>query len=142
MRRFAQTFTVIMILSWLFMLSAPTGMGEDEKKVKCCFADYDGDGINDNAPDEDGDGIPDNADPDYIVVETEQSGLINFQAALGSPAVDDALLTNYDRFGKRKFSARALCKNRCGFTSGDEFGGDIGIGISSGGGGCAGGICK
>ena len=30
------------------------------------FIDLDGDGINDNAPDDDGDGIPNGQDPDYL----------------------------------------------------------------------------
>jgi len=133
---------VLLIIPILVLFSVPSGLAESEAPEKIRFADFDGDGINDNAPDEDGDGIPDNADPDYIVVDAGKLGFINFQAGLGTSAINDALLTNYDRFGKRKFCARALGEDRCGFTSDEGFGGDIGIGLSSGGGACAGGVCR
>ena len=137
-----QVSAVLLILPLLVLFAGSSVIAEEKVAEAAGFADFDGDGINDNAPDEDGDGIPDNADPDYIEIDTEASGLINFQAGLGTHSIDDALLTNYDRFGKRRFCARALETNRCGFTSDEGFGGDIGIGLSSGGGACAGGVCR
>lgn len=40
--------------------------GNEPKKHGLGFVDEDGDGFNDNAPDDDGDGIPNGLDPDYM----------------------------------------------------------------------------
>ena len=40
--------------------------GDEPKKHGLGFVDEDGDGFNDNAPDDDGDGIPNGLDPDYM----------------------------------------------------------------------------
>ena len=143
-RRSTPLLTIVIILPLLILFSNIQVMAEEEIPDKIRFVDFDGDGINDNAPDEDSDGIPDNADPDYVLDDAEeQSGLINFNAVLKPTAVDDALLTNYDKYGRREFCTRALSVNRCGFTSDEGFGGNIGIGLSAGGGGgCAGGVCR
>jgi len=143
MRRFALLLTITVIFPLLAIFLSTGVTAEDESHRRLCFDDFDGDGINDNAADEDGDGIPDNADPDFLPEDAEQSGLINFQASLKPAATDDALLTNYDKYGRREFCTRALSENRCGFTSDEGFGGSIGIGLgAAGGGGCAGGVCR
>ena len=41
-------------------------MGHKQMPHKMPFVDADGDGYNDNAPDDDGDGIPNSLDPDYV----------------------------------------------------------------------------
>lgn len=109
------------------------------------FADFDGDGINDNAADEDGDGIPDAADPDYLKPppQSESTGLVDFSSALSGSDFDEKLLTNSEKFGQRKFGARALSTSRCGFTSDDCCGSGkvLDIGVTAGGGACSGGIC-
>lgn len=131
--------TVLLVAAFMAFAAGPVTA---DMNAKTNFADFDGDGINDNAPDDDGDGIPNIAEPGYKKETGEQSDFINFSASLQT-AVADALLTNYDRFGKRQFGARALTQNRCGFTSEEGFGSDIGIGLgAAGGGACAGGVCR
>ncbi|MEW5924129.1 MAG: hypothetical protein AB1746_09090 [Candidatus Zixiibacteriota bacterium] len=143
MRKFRRLLLIPTVLFGLALLAVMPGITLAGTDADVGFADFDGDGINDNAPDDDGDGIPNDADPDYMKDTGGQSGFINFSASLKATAIDDALLTNYDKFGKKRFSARALTENRCGFTSDEGFGSDIGIGIgAAGGGACAGGVCR
>lgn len=54
----------IVLTLWFSPLQAQT---DTTKQVKANhpFVDKDGDGYNDNAPDDDGDGIPNGLDPDY-----------------------------------------------------------------------------
>jgi hypothetical protein len=125
-----------------FGTDQPVMAGEEEIKP---YVDMDGDGFNDNAPDEDGDGIPDAADPDFIPVETEETnmvGLIKFGEVLKKAGLIEDYSTNLQKFGQLNFCTRALSKNRCGFDAGDDFGSE-GIGIGGGSsGGCAGGVCR
>jgi len=105
----------------------------------------DGDGFNDNAPDEDGDAIPDAADPDYVPADSNDegmTGLINLGKALVEIGLAPDLGTNIQTFGRLDFCTRAISQNRCGFDAGDDFGSEgIGIGGNSGG-GCVGGVCR
>lgn len=143
MRKIRGLLILTAIITGLIFPAFMSGPALAEEETGLGFADFDGDGINDNAADDDGDGIPNDADPDFIKDAGGQSGFINFAAGLKTTAIDDALLTNYDRFGKKRFCARGLTENRCGFTSEEGFGSDIGIGLgSAGGGACAGGVCR
>lgn len=142
MRKFRGLLLISTVLLGLALMAFMAGIALTGTDDKTAFADFDGDGINDNAPDDDGDGIPNNAEPHYTKETGDQSGFINFSASLQT-TVDEALMTNYDRFGKRQFAARALTQNRCGFTSEEGFGSSIGIGLgAAGGGACAGGVCR
>ncbi len=105
------------------------------------FTDCDGDGFDDNAPDDDTDGIPD---------EVERHGFVS--ASVGQLQVSQ-MFTNTntgvgmqahlhckDAFGRRKFAARAVSEDRLDFDTG--FGSGLGLGGGLGaGGGCAGGVC-
>ena len=114
------------------------------------FLDWDGDGFNDNLDDYDDDGIPDKADPDYAELHSmpyssgaQEENLIDFGTALPASDLEYEEVANSDRFGGRKFGARALTQDRCGFTSEECCGTESGIGIisSGGGGACSGGVC-
>jgi hypothetical protein len=117
---------------------------EDQKTGNSYFVDLDGDGFNDNAPDKNNDGIPDMAGPEYLNdgradFEAEE-GIIDFGACL---PLSDELLANSTRFNRRRFGARDLLQNRCGYDCDEAFGSGSGIGIGSvrRSGGCEGGVC-
>jgi hypothetical protein len=118
--------------------------GGDEPAIP--FIDRDGDGFNDNSPDSDGDGIPDAADPDFkgdLRPETNvKSAPIDFAGGFEAAGIEHEYLAGSEKYGRLKFTCRALMQNRCAFTSEENFGSGAGIGIgSSGGGACAGGVC-
>lgn len=102
------------------------------------FVDMDGDGFDDNEPDANSDGIPDCLAPDYIP-PVEDEALAGVFATMDVVSAPVMVLeqTNAERFGERKFPCRMLESNRCEFDAG--FG--SGLGVSAGGGGCAGGVC-
>jgi len=115
----------------------------EEKQI---YVDLDGDGFGDNATDEDNDGIPDEADSDFKNVAANSPGdgsMVNFGASLSVPNVENDLAPHSQQFDGRKFAARAVTQNRCGFTSEENFGSGNGIGITNtgGSGGCVGGVC-
>ena len=63
--------TTQIILTALLLFSAtllftPQSQAQTCDSTNCNFIDLNGDGFNDNAPDDDGDGIPNGLDPDYI----------------------------------------------------------------------------
>jgi hypothetical protein len=128
----------------LFVFTGEKSLMADDTVAKP-WVDMDGDGFNDNAPDEDGDAIPDAADPDFIpapTVEESNTGMINFGETIQEVGLAEDFSTNLEKFGQRDFLTRAMAQNRCGFDAGDEFGNEgIGIGGSSGG-GCVGGVCR
>ena len=137
------TAVILCAFACCSMTPSRTIAAEPESAI---FADFDGDGINDNIEDGDSDGIPDDADPDYFptINNGEQpADMIDFSGGLDSAGLTPDLLKNSDKFGKRRFCVRALTQNRCGFTSEEGFGAEgLGIGIGGSGGGCAGGICR
>lgn len=141
---------LLTMVSGMILFSVVAGLSETEIQKKACFVDFDGDGIDDNIPDEDGDGIPNSADPDFTIElsgnsseATNQEGFVNFGAQLKASGLAPDLATTSEKFGRRMFCARALSQNRCGFTSEEGFGAESGIGIgTTGGGGCAGGVCR
>ena len=135
-------FGTVLCLFLFFVGDRTTFAGETETKP---YIDMDGDGFDDNAPDEDGDAIPDGADPDYVTIPPEaenMNGLINFGETLAKAGLIEDFSTNKQKFGKLDFCTRAMGQNRCGFDAGDDFGSE-GIGIGGGsGGGCVGGVCR
>lgn len=102
------------------------------------FVDMDGDGFDDNEPDGNADGIPDILAPDYVpsLDDNALAGVFATMDVVNTPTI--ALeQSNSEKFGTRKFQCRMLDANRSEFDAG--FG--SGLGVSAGGGGCAGGIC-
>jgi len=141
----------IPIIIILVAVAITPGFSSDpESEEPKPFLDWDGDGFNDYLDDVDEDGIPDKADPDYVdfqalmdSVVAENEDIIDFAIAIPASDLIDEELTNSDKFGGRKFGARALTQDRCGFTSEECCGTESGIGIisSGGGGACSGGVC-
>ncbi len=66
---------------------------------KMPFVDADGDGYNDNAPDDDGDGIPNGLDPDYVK-EKHKKGFRD----MNGDGIDDRLQPEMNRHGKGRMS--------------------------------------
>ncbi len=65
-----KTFFTLFLSGWLCsLLFAGSGLAQDSTKTHIgqgrFFVDKNGDGYNDNAPDDDGDGIPNGLDPDW-----------------------------------------------------------------------------
>ena len=135
-------FRILGAVLLLLLLTVTTSFSKDI--IKKGYADFDGDGINDNIDDDDGDGIPNNADPDFVEIEVNQqvSNAMDFGATINEMGLTADVGKNSDKFGTREFNGRDLSDNRCGFTSEDSFGsGGLGIDIGGGGGACAGGVC-
>lgn len=132
-------FPVLLILSF----GLTSSVMAEEMTAQTDFVDLDGDGIDDNETDNDGNSIPDcfeGKDGDFEPVEVRSilGNVFNSEKSLKDP-VD--LRTNTDKFGSLAFKARGLPQRCCGFGTQDEFGSESGLGISSGSGGCAGGVC-
>jgi hypothetical protein len=75
-----------------------TGMKHQHRHRTQNFVDKNGDGYNDNAPDDDGDGIPNGLDPDYV----KKSELKDNK---GLPFIDlngDGINDNLQKKGKNK----------------------------------------
>ncbi len=102
------------------------------------FIDMDGDGFDDNEADGNADGIPDILAPDYVQSQSDDAlaGVFATMDVVTAPSME-LEQTNAEKFGERKFQCRMLDANRSKFDAG--FG--SGLGVSAGGGGCAGGIC-
>jgi hypothetical protein len=73
MKRNTIFLTIFALMAFVLFYAAPTALAQSEEKPQeeptaehgPNFVDENGDGYNDNAPDEDGDGIPNGQDPDY-----------------------------------------------------------------------------
>ncbi|MBD3219062.1 MAG: hypothetical protein GF310_12375 [candidate division Zixibacteria bacterium] len=132
------------------MIFAISGFGgyvllaDDGIESKEVFVDLDGDGFNDNIPDEDNNSIPDTAEDDKNLDENE--GLLassdsQFKPIEGLGGFNlNSLLSNSEIFGKLKFLTRAQSCCRGGFEAGSDFGPGNGIGLGAVS-GCAGGVC-
>ena len=105
------------------------------------FVDCDGDGFDDNAPDDDLDGIPDEFECHSFISAPAATLGVSQMFTGGEPRfTTPARSRSSDGFGRRKFAARAVCENRLDFDAG--FGSSLGLGGGLGsGGGCAGGVC-
>ena len=133
--------SAVLALLWLTAIIVFAAAPATFPSGLAAYMDYDGDGFDDNAPDDDTDGIPD---------ELELHGFISAPTAqLQVSAMftgNSANVETPDRggcgenFGRRQFATRAVCENRQDFDEG--FGSDLGLGGGLGaGGGCAGGVC-
>jgi len=103
------------------------------------FIDCDGDGFDDNAPDDDTDGIPDEFEHHgYISAPAGQLQVSQMFAGHDAHVSTPTHLRCSEGFGRRRFATRAVCENRLDFDTG--FGSGLGLGGGLGaGGGCAGG---
>lgn len=127
------------------LLPSSTTLAEDEKTEKTVFVDLDGDGFNDNAPDENGDGIPDemksgkNKEKDQEAGSSGQISAFTPLQDLGEYTIDE-YLPNSERFGRLEFTTRAQSSFRGGFDIDKSFGPGTGIGGGAMS-GCPGGVC-
>jgi hypothetical protein len=117
---------------------------ENNAETEEVFVDLDGDGFNDNIPDEDNNSIPDSAEDDKYSDQAEDSELLassEFRPIQGLGDFDlNSLLSNSEFFGQLKFITRAQSCCRGGFEAGSDFGPGNGIGLGAVS-GCAGGVC-
>jgi len=125
-------------LAAIFVFAAPPSALPSEPTE---FIDCDGDGFDDNAPDDDTDGIPDECERHgYILAQAGQLQVSQMFAGRDADASTRASLCCSEAFGQRKFALRAVCENRLDFDTGFDSGLGLGGGLG-GGGGCAGGVC-
>ncbi|MEW5795426.1 MAG: hypothetical protein AB1772_03600 [Candidatus Zixiibacteriota bacterium] len=105
------------------------------------FVDCDGDGFDDNAPDDDSDGIPDEFERHgYISASGGQLQVSQMFAGHEAHVHAPIHVRCGEGFSRRRFATRAVCENRLDFDTG--FGSGLGLGGGLGaGGGCAGGVC-
>jgi hypothetical protein len=66
-----------LLMLGLLVITAPATQAQTCDGSGKHFVDVNGDGFNDNAPDEDGDGIPNGLDPDYIKYAQDGTGYMN-----------------------------------------------------------------
>ncbi|NIP41156.1 MAG: hypothetical protein GWN61_00280 [candidate division Zixibacteria bacterium] len=133
-----------------FMFFAHFGFGgsvlhaENNAESEEVFVDLDGDGFNDNIPDEDNNSIPDKAEDDKYSDQAEGSELMASAEFKPIESLGDfdpsSLLSNSELFGQLKFVTRAQSCFRGGFEAGSDFGPGNGIGLGAVS-GCAGGVC-
>lgn len=121
----------------LLLVMAPYGMPSGP----AVFVDCDGDGFDDNNPDNDADGIPDEFEGHgFISSSTGQLQASPMFTATAPKLSAPKKVGCGEAFGRRKFAARTVCENRVDFDSG--FGSELGMGGAMGAaGGCAGGVC-
>jgi hypothetical protein len=117
-------------------LAATAGLAADLQR----FADFDGDGFDDNIPDLDFDGIPDELEFHAFLSSQSSLKLGVSQMFSGSDAPTEPKQCAAERFGAREFATRGISLKRVDFDAG--FGSSLGLSGGLGGGGaCAGGIC-
>jgi hypothetical protein len=138
-------FTSVFTIFAIFGFGGSVLHAEDGVESEEVFVDLDGDGFDDNIPDEDNNSIPDTAEDDKNLNENE--GLLassdsQFKPIEGLGGFDlNSLLSNSEIFGKLKFLTRAQSCYRGGFEAGSDFGPGNGIGLGAAS-GCAGGVCR
>jgi len=132
----------VLALLWLSAICVLAAAPSALPSGPAVYTDCDGDGFDDNAPDDDTDGIPD---------EFERHGFVS--ALVGQLQVSQMFTNNNagvgmkarlrckESFGRRLFAVRSVSENRLNFDTG--FGSGLGLGGGLGaGGGCAGGVCQ
>jgi len=145
MEKIITIFAISIFAMTLYLLPASTASAEDEAVEQKAYVDLDGDGFDDNAPDENSDGIPDDVESGKSKID-EHSFEGGEQIAAFTPLQDigqyniDEYLPNSEIFGRLKFSTRAQSSFRGGFDIGNNFGSETGIGCGALS-GCAGGVC-
>jgi hypothetical protein len=143
--KLALAASVIFVKLFTFAVSAgEPPQGEKAVPAASRFIDLDGDGLDDNIADGNKDGIPDfhqNA-PSEEPLTLRGAVPDMFKGLQTSAPSTNLYLSKLERFNSLKFCSRALSQCRSGLGSGDNFGPGVGIGQSTSGGGCAGGICR
>jgi len=129
---------VSLCLAGIFVLTAPRSAFPSDPGI---FIDCDGDGFDDNAPDDDADGIPDEFERHkFISAPTAQLQVSQMFAGNDADAGMPDRPGRGESFGRRSFVTRSVCENRADFD--DGFGYELGLGGGlAAGGGCAGGVC-
>ncbi|MCF8373877.1 MAG: hypothetical protein K9H64_19800 [Bacteroidales bacterium] len=96
-------FVILMVSTGSYFLHAQTDTSKVQPKQqhKQSFVDKDGDGYNDNAPDDDGDGIPNGLDPDYKKGKKKRFGQSNY-VDLNGDGINDYLQGYRDDLSKDK----------------------------------------
>jgi len=132
-----------MIFAFCSFGSSPL-RADDGAESEELFVDLDGDGFNDNTPDEDNNSIPDSAEDDKYSDRNKTANALastEFKPIEGLGEFDlSSLLSNSELFGQLKFLTRAQSCCRGGFEAGSDFGPGNGIGLGAVS-GCAGGVC-
>jgi len=129
-----------LVFFWFFAVLMLAGAPLAVSSTPTVFVDCDGDGFDDNSPDDDADGIPDEFER-HGFTSAGVSSLTVSQMFTADPRITPLThLSCSAGFGMRKFMTRAVCESRLDFDSG--FGSSLGLsgGLGSGG-GCAGGVC-
>lgn len=134
-------------LSFIFALliilpNSPVAFEADDNPAP--YIDLDGDGLDDNAPDDDSDGIANIAESNFVSIPDKavpaETGLVSFEAEGIGLSVDSG--PNSGKFSHLNRDCRQISNHRGGFGSGDQFGPGNGIGIGAvSSGGCVGGVC-
>ena len=130
--------TLILAIGILFLMAAcPTGEAGQLPR----FVDLDGDGFDDNAPDDDADGIPDEFEShSFFSAAVVSLGVGQMFGGTSSVSPTNKPTSAAEKFGRREFQVRFLCGPRTDFEA--DFASGLGLGGGLGGGGaCAGGIC-
>ena len=143
--KFQVALLVILVTFFCIPVLAEDPAGEEEAQpVDSRFVDLDGDGLNDNIPDQNHDGIPDfkKKEPPQqrLTMRGGATGIFARMKAIEAPSTPS--LSNSVRFRQLKFCTRSLSQCRGGFASGEEFGPGNGIGQGALSGNCVGGICR
>jgi hypothetical protein len=134
--KFSQVL-VLLGLAAIFVFATPAVFPSQPT----AFVDCDGDGFDDNAPDDDADAIPDELEyHSYITTPTGRLQATQMFSGSGTQVGSQVRLGCGEAFGRRRFTTRAVSENRLDFDAG--FGSSLGLGGGLGaGGGCAGGVC-
>ncbi len=114
MKRLQTLFLGLLVFTVMAVL-APSTQAQTCDSTHSNFVDLDGDGFNDNAPDQDGDGIPNGLDPDYVKHAQDGTGMQkgkrkNSGTAVGTASGTMNKFQKKNRFGKAnsaKFQSRA-----------------------------------
>ncbi len=136
--------TLLLLVMGLFLTTASFAEEKSESEKGPVFIDYDGDGLDDYVQDLDSDGIPDFGNMQaYQREEAVQSaGTGIFHNLTVEPSFLPQLVTNAQKFSDLKCCVMALTQYRGGFGTSSDFGAISGLSQNTGGGNCAGGICK
>ena len=139
----ARTAIVLCLISAVLLVFSPAAISEESKSL---FVDLDGDGFDDNVSDANNDGIPEFSAAATMSEAREENpssetgALADF--SFGSAAIDDGQSFSA-QFKGLQFTARSLSRNRCSLDTDAGFGPGNGTGVGSTSGGmvCVGGVC-
>jgi hypothetical protein len=131
----------LLLVAGLFPASLAVADRQATEKTEG-YIDLDGDGINDNDPDNNGNSIPDQFESEDVdpegAVRSILGNVFNSDVAF-KDEID--LRTNSDKFGSLIFRTRGLPQRCRALATENEFDSGSETGITSGAAGCVGGVC-